>query len=169
MYIPHAPFSKIQVLEWVENTIPFGNYVNDTTKTKASGKSKTELGAHSRYYPGEWSNNTCRLVMKESVPDKKQESFREVCRRHSPCFRFFFMERFGHCMQEWYAARTRYTRSVAVNSMVGHILGIGDRHVFNILVHQNTGDIVHIDFGIVFEQGKVRATAVGHSPISGIV
>lgn len=79
------------------------------------------------------------------------------------------MERFGHCMQEWYAARTRYTRSVAVNSMVGHILGIGDRHVFNILVHQNTGDIVHIDFGIVFEQGKVRATAVGHSPISGIV
>lgn len=48
-----------------------------------------------------------------------------------------------------------YTRSCAVNSIVGHILGIGDRHCNNILVHQKTGEIVHIDFGIVFEQGKV--------------
>jgi ataxia telangiectasia mutated family protein len=44
-----------------------------------------------------------------------------------------------------------------VSSMVGHILGIGDRHTSNILVHSHTGEIVHIDFGIVFEQGKVSS------------
>ena len=49
-----------------------------------------------------------------------------------------------------------YTRSCAVNSIVGHILGIGDRHTSNILVHTRTGEVVHIDFGIVFEQGKVN-------------
>ena len=38
---------------------------------------------------------------------------------------------------------------------MGHILGIGDRHTSNIMVHTKTGEIVHIDFGIVFEQGKV--------------
>ena len=48
-----------------------------------------------------------------------------------------------------------YIRSVAVNSIVGHILGIGDRHSHNILIHERTGEVVHIDFGIVFEQGKV--------------
>eukprot|EP00558_Chaetoceros_sp_UNC1202_P001531 CAMPEP_0197258964 /NCGR_PEP_ID=MMETSP1429-20130617/83275_1 /TAXON_ID=49237 /ORGANISM="Chaetoceros sp., Strain UNC1202" /LENGTH=217 /DNA_ID=CAMNT_0042723157 /DNA_START=681 /DNA_END=1331 /DNA_ORIENTATION=+ len=48
-----------------------------------------------------------------------------------------------------------YVRSCAVNSIVGHTLGIGDRHSHNILVHENTGEVVHIDFGIVFEQGKV--------------
>ena len=58
--------------------------------------------------------------------------------------------------QIWHEARTKYTRSSAVNSMVGHILGIGDRHSHNILVHQKTGEVVHIDFGIVYEQGKVR-------------
>jgi hypothetical protein len=42
---------------------------------------------------------------------------------------------------------------------VGHILGIGDRHTSNILVHTKTGELVHIDFGYVFEQAKVRASA----------
>jgi ataxia telangiectasia mutated family protein len=41
-----------------------------------------------------------------------------------------------------------------VSSIVGHVLGIGDRHCSNILVQQKTGEIVHIDFGIVFEQGR---------------
>ena len=51
-----------------------------------------------------------------------------------------------------------YTRSVAVSSIVGHILGIGDRHCKNILLHEKTGAVVHIDFGIVFEQGKLLST-----------
>lgn len=70
-------------------------------------------------------------------------------------FRFFFLENFSSSMEAWHTARTSYTRSCAVNSIVGHILGIGDRHTQNILVHTKTGEIVHIDFGIVFEQGKV--------------
>lgn len=50
----------------------------------------------------------------------------------------------------------RYTKSVAVASIVGHILGIGDRHRSNILVSTLTGEVLHIDFGVAFDQGKVR-------------
>lgn len=71
----------------------------------------------------------------------------------------FLVEKFGHDMMKWHAARMRYTRSVAVSSMVGHILGIGDRHTSNILVDTHSGEVVQIDFGIVFEQGKVRLEA----------
>jgi len=60
-------------------------------------------------------------------------------------------------MEAWHTARTAYTRSCAVNSIVGHILGIGDRHLSNILVNTKTGEVVHIDFGFVFEQGKALA------------
>ena len=38
--------------------------------------------------------------------------------------------------------------------MVGHVLGIGDRHAQNILVDYTTGEQVHIDFGIAFDQGQ---------------
>lgn len=31
--------------------------------------------------------------------------------------------------------------------MVGYILGIGDRHPQNILIDNNTAEIIHIDFG----------------------
>jgi ataxia telangiectasia mutated family protein len=116
------------------------------------------IGAHSRYYPNEWSYRICRPHLESSTPDKKRHSFDEICARFSPSFRFFFLERFGSCMESWHIAKMNFTRSVAVSSIVGHILGIGDRHLGNILIHQGTGEVVHIDFGIVFEQGKVRAT-----------
>jgi ataxia telangiectasia mutated family protein len=32
------------------------------------------------------------------------------------------------------------------------MLGIGDRHVSNILMDNGTGEVVHIDFGVAFEQ-----------------
>lgn len=41
---------------------------------------------------------------------------------------------------------------------MGYILGIGDRHSQNILVDVLTAEVVHIDFGIMFEQGKVLGT-----------
>ena len=36
-------------------------------------------------------------------------------------------------------------------SMVGYILGLGDRHPSNIMLERYTGKIVHIDFGDCFE------------------
>lgn len=40
-----------------------------------------------------------------------------------------------------------YIFSVAASSMVGYILGLGDRHVQNILIDKNTAEVIHIDFG----------------------
>lgn len=50
----------------------------------------------------------------------------------------------------WLYRRTNYTRSLAVMSMVGYILGLGDRHPSNIMLEKLTGKIVHIDFGDCF-------------------
>lgn len=57
----------------------------------------------------------------------------------------------------WFAMRLKYTRSVATTSIVGHILGLGDRHTSNILMDNSTGEVVHIDLGIAFEQVRFFA------------
>jgi FKBP12-rapamycin complex-associated protein len=41
-------------------------------------------------------------------------------------------------------------------SIVGYIIGLGDRHPFNIMLQRDTGKIVHIDFGDCFEVNKMR-------------
>ncbi|KAK9287064.1 hypothetical protein L1049_015473 [Liquidambar formosana] len=48
----------------------------------------------------------------------------------------------------------RYSGSVAAMSMVGHILGLGDRHLDNVLMDFCTGDIVHIDYNVCFDKGQ---------------
>jgi hypothetical protein len=47
----------------------------------------------------------------------------------------------------WLYRRTNYTRSLAVMSMVGYVLGLGDRHPSNLALHRRSGKILHIDFG----------------------
>ncbi|XP_073148880.1 uncharacterized protein [Henckelia pumila] len=48
----------------------------------------------------------------------------------------------------------RYSGSVAAMSIVGHILGLGDRHLDNILVDFCRGDIMHIDYNVCFDKGQ---------------
>jgi serine/threonine-protein kinase ATR len=39
-------------------------------------------------------------------------------------------------------------------SIVGYILGLGDRHAENILLHEITGDVVHVDVNMLFDRGQ---------------
>ncbi|CAN0022296.1 unnamed protein product, partial [Ectocarpus sp. 13 AM-2016] len=58
--------------------------------------------------------------------------------------------------EAWLERRTCYTRSLAVMSMVGYILGLGDRHPSNLMLDRFTGKILHIDFGDCFEVAMNR-------------
>jgi len=58
--------------------------------------------------------------------------------------------------EEWLERRTRYTRSLAVMSMVGYILGLGDRHPSNLMLDRMSGGLLHIDFGDCFEVAMRR-------------
>eukprot|EP00755_Sulcionema_specki_P008608 Sspe_Gene.41426::Locus_20026_Transcript_1_1_Confidence_1.000_Length_6182::g.41426::m.41426/K08873/SMG1; serine/threonine-protein kinase SMG1 len=53
----------------------------------------------------------------------------------------------------WFDRVHRFACSLAMMSMVGYIIGLGDRHLDNILCDFDTGEIVHIDYNICFEKG----------------
>ncbi|CAB40167.2 TORC1 serine/threonine protein kinase Tor2 [Schizosaccharomyces pombe] len=58
--------------------------------------------------------------------------------------------------EAWLNRRTNYSRTLAVMSMVGYILGLGDRHPSNLMLDRYTGNIIHIDFGDCFEVAMHR-------------
>lgn len=66
--------------------------------------------------------------------------------------------------EEWLERRTKYTRSLAVMSMVGYILGLGDRHPSNLMLDKISGRILHIDFGDCFEVAMNRDKYPEHVP-----
>ncbi|KAM3722520.1 Serine/threonine-protein kinase ATR [Dirofilaria immitis] len=54
----------------------------------------------------------------------------------------------------WYAARLAFTYTSAVMSMIGFILGLGDRHGENLLLDLINGDAIHVDFNLLFNKGE---------------
>lgn len=82
------------------------------------------------------------------------QCFNEITRNLQPVLRYWFHERFSNACT-WLWARQNYIHTTAVSSMVGYIAGIGDRHLSNILLDSSSGEVIHIDFGIVFEQGRL--------------
>ncbi|XP_076591459.1 serine-protein kinase ATM isoform X1 [Chaetodon auriga] len=145
-----VPFSQRSgVLEWCSGTVPIGEFLVDSNK-----------GAHKRFRPQDWTNLSCRKKMMEAQRlafDEKLQAYSEVCKNFRPVFRYFCMERFLD-PAVWMEKRLAYTRSVATSSIVGYIVGLGDRHIQNILVDEQTAELVHIDLGVAFEQGKILPT-----------
>ena len=58
--------------------------------------------------------------------------------------------------EDWLDRRTNYSRSLAVMSIVGYILGLGDRHPSNIMLDRISGKVLHIDFDDCFEVAMKR-------------
>eukprot|EP00069_Balaena_mysticetus_P018420 bmy_11185T0 len=137
------------VLEWCTGTVPIGEFLVNN-----------ESGAHKRYRPKDFSAYQCQKkmmdVQKKSF-EEKYETFMEICQNFQPVFRYFCMEKFLD-PAVWFEKRLAYTRSVATSSIVGYILGLGDRHVQNILINEQSAELVHIDLGVAFEQGKILPT-----------
>ncbi|XP_010987273.2 serine-protein kinase ATM isoform X2 [Camelus dromedarius] len=137
------------VLEWCTGTVPIGEFLVNN-----------ENGAHKRYRPKDFSALQCQKkmmeVQKKSFEDK-YETFMDICQNFQPVFRYFCMEKFLD-PAVWFEKRLAYTRSVATSSIVGYILGLGDRHVQNILINEQSAELVHIDLGVAFEQGKILPT-----------
>jgi serine/threonine-protein kinase mTOR len=71
--------------------------------------------------------------------------------------------------EEWLERRTRFTRSLAVMSMVGYILGLGDRHPSNLMLDKKTGRVLHIDFGDCFEVAQNREKVRERSRRDGLL
>lgn len=134
--------SNAGIIEFVPNTIPLHDFL---------------MPAHQKYYPKDMKPNSCRKYIAEIQTrslEHRVRTYRQVAERFHPIMRYFFMEKYNN-PDDWFSKRLSYTRSTAAISILGHVLGLGDRHGHNILLDERTGEVVHIDLGVAFEQGRV--------------
>ncbi|OEH74256.1 phosphatidylinositol 3-and 4-kinase domain-containing protein [Cyclospora cayetanensis] len=125
--IPFSPFCG--VLEWVDDAVTLGAPAVSAPAAAAS-------------------------AARELLNKRLLEAFEEVCRNFRPVLSHFFLEA-SPSASVWFARRLCYRRSLAAASIVGFVVGLGDRHLNNILLDRETGAFIHIDFGVMFDLGTL--------------
>ena len=149
--IPFSPLAG--VVEWVDDTMPLSEYLFAEARN-----------AHVRLRPQDMAHKDARKALEDAVAGnplgkhaRLRAAFDHVCAHYKPVMHNFFLENFLSAAL-WYERRLAYTRSVAVSSMLGYVIGLGDRHSSNILIGRASGELVHIDLGVAFEQGRLLPT-----------
>ncbi|CAH8869939.1 unnamed protein product [Trichobilharzia szidati] len=127
------------LIEWVRNTQPFRSIIT---------RLYIDAGT-----PINWTNmSRVAPLLEDPLPVKRDKYLNKWLPMFPLVFYNWFLVTFTN-PSAWYSARECYARTCAVMSMVGYVLGLGDRHTENILFDSTGGDLVHVDFSCVFNNG----------------
>ncbi|WFD02134.1 non-specific serine/threonine protein kinase [Malassezia obtusa] len=129
------------LIEWVPNTVAY----------------RQILAKHYRALDVPMYTNDLKQISDEARANPKHAGTifeQRVLVRYPPVFHAWFLETFPE-PGAWLRARSAYARTAAVMSMVGFVLGLGDRHGDNILLDALSGDTVHVDLNCLFEKGTL--------------
>jgi len=122
---------KYSIVEWVRYTEQLGKF--------------KEV-----FYNLNW--NSLKKTLEDSK-DKVNDYQNKVLPKIPKVFHLWFASLF-HNPSKWLSSRTLYIQSTAIWSMIGYIIGLGDRHMKNILINIKNGSVIHIDFEIIFGLGS---------------
>ncbi|XP_063235756.1 LOW QUALITY PROTEIN: serine/threonine-protein kinase ATR [Bacillus rossius redtenbacheri] len=128
------------IVEWVPNLIGLRPIMLKLLKEKGQHVSGREL-------------KKMMCAVSDPLPKKRQVYLEQLLPKHPPILEEWFRQTFAD-PYNWFCARTAYIRTAAVMSVVGYIVGLGDRHGENILLDSTTGDAIHVDFNCLFNKGE---------------
>lgn len=124
------------IIEWVNDTIPFRSIL--TSMYAAKGIQILHRDEITKILDSK--SNTKEAFIERLLP------------KFPPVFGSWFVYQFTD-PASWFQSKKSFTRSLASMSMIGAMLGLGDRHGENILLNEKTGEVMHVDFNCLFEKG----------------
>jgi serine/threonine-protein kinase ATR len=126
------------IVEWVDNTAGYRYILNKIYQEKGLYTSGAELK--------KFASIKDKAILKDVYVNQLLPKFPAV-------FGEWFMKTFSDPIS-WYSSIQSFSRTAAVMSIVGYIVGLGDRHGENILIDYVNGDVVHVDFSHLFNKGS---------------
>lgn len=156
--IPLGPQSGL--ISWVDGVTPlFALYKKWQQRQPQAGTSASSRRLTDLYYNKlspllakhnmlvtdprrQWPLSTLRQVLNELM----QETPTDLLARELWCQ--------AASAAEWRHSVRRYTMCMSVMSVIGYVIGLGDRHLDNVLINLSSGDLVHIDYNVCFEKGR---------------
>ncbi|XP_065679642.1 DNA-dependent protein kinase catalytic subunit isoform X1 [Hydra vulgaris] len=139
--------SRLGMIEWVSNTIPYFDFLyNDDEKKVLHGPSGP-IKKYKQFY-GKFENVS--NVYKSANRSETVKVF-EDCVSTVPwdSLRRAF-EKLALSSEAYFVLRKNFIQSHSCLCIAHYILGIGDRHLNNMLIDNKTGGVVGIDFGYAF-------------------
>ncbi|KAL1916083.1 uncharacterized protein VTP21DRAFT_6087 [Calcarisporiella thermophila] len=124
------------LIEWVPNTTGLRHVLMKLFRSKNITVSHQEI----------------KQILEQTQPTPQDVFLKKLLPKFPPVLHEWFLENFPE-PTSWLASRLAYATTLAVMSMVGFILGLGDRHGENILFDELSGDIIHVDFNCLFDKG----------------
>jgi serine/threonine-protein kinase ATR len=136
------------LIEWVPQTRPFRHILTDLYSS---------IGV-------EFDFKLIRSMFEATLgPDKKTRilsaeinMLEQLNKMFSPVFSRWFVQTFPD-PGAWLEARSAFTVSTASWSIMGAMVGLGDRHGENLLINLDTGSLVQVDFDCLFDKGEELA------------
>jgi serine/threonine-protein kinase ATR len=132
------------ILEWVPHLLPLRGAVGMLHRALGYSTTTEEIRlAYERHAKGNAEVERLAWFTEWLLP------------RFPPVLRHFYVVHFGQRRSPaaWFAARQAFARSCALWSMVGYLVGLGDRHGENVLIDTQSGACVHVDFACLFDKG----------------
>lgn len=158
--IPLSPNSGL--LAWLSNTETLMQLISSSrSKIKGNRTSDNELAAMMGLDPKTLRQTHLdfeKLMQKYSVlpMERKLAQYRDALAQSEGKDLKNLLWRRSSSTQTWLSRRTCFARSIATTSMIGYVIGLGDRHPGNTLIEQTKFNAISIDFGDVFEAAHNR-------------
>ena len=112
-------------------------------------------------------NALCKLTINEIdrlLPIQRYEALRKIAKETPDDDLKSVMWLKSPDAESWASHTIAFAKSTALMSIVGYIIGLGDRHPSNIMIQRFSGSVIHIDFGDCFEVTAHRAHLAEHIP-----
>jgi DNA-dependent protein kinase catalytic subunit len=159
---------KLAIIEWINNTRTFKDLIHHALEQESEEKMRKEdlpkkMITEFNEYIQKATKNRTQVSVSELYGnaymnykrENVKEKFEEIQNMLPPDLFRRYIRSMTNSTEGYFLLRNQFIVSYSVLSICQYILGIGDRHLNNLMIDTKTGQAICIDFGHAFGSSTI--------------